>query len=220
MCRFPFFYAPAVPGSIAPVAATDDMTQPVGIRDCRLFTKPGDAVVTDFENRLSSVESKADLNEDDIDTLQGDMEDVEADISNLDTRVTNLENATPTVGGGNAYAQVASQFSIALSGGQIMLSLTHTTLPQNAVVDSIDIVVMLHGPLVHRAFTLYNATNNQFVLSSNGTDNGRVLFEYGYGSSGNIAIMTLLETNNTLWTTNLSDSDIPTRAVIHYHIPD
>lgn len=40
MCRWPFFFGPAVPGAIAPVIAPDDWTQEVGVRKCRLYTKP------------------------------------------------------------------------------------------------------------------------------------------------------------------------------------
>lgn len=38
MCWFPYPYWPN--GSVCPVKATDDMTQPVGIRDNRLYTAP------------------------------------------------------------------------------------------------------------------------------------------------------------------------------------
>lgn len=40
MCKWPFFYGPGVPGALAPVQATDDMTQEVGVRNCKLYTKP------------------------------------------------------------------------------------------------------------------------------------------------------------------------------------
>lgn len=42
MCWFPYPYWPN--GSVCPVKATDDMTQPVGIRDNRLFTAPAASV--------------------------------------------------------------------------------------------------------------------------------------------------------------------------------
>lgn len=38
MCWFPYPYWPN--GAVCPVKATDDMTQPVGIRDNRLYTAP------------------------------------------------------------------------------------------------------------------------------------------------------------------------------------
>lgn len=70
MCRGWRFREPEVPGAIAPVPATPDMTQEVGIRNCRLYTKPGDAVVSEFEARLDAVEDLAADNAGDIDSLE------------------------------------------------------------------------------------------------------------------------------------------------------
>lgn len=70
MCRGWRFREPEVPGAIAPVPATPEMTQEVGIRNCRLYTKPGDAVVSEFEARLDAVEDLAADNAGDIDSLE------------------------------------------------------------------------------------------------------------------------------------------------------
>ena len=49
-CNF-YLYGPAVPGAIAPVDATDLMTNPVGIKRCRLYV---DAPTTDDMSALES----------------------------------------------------------------------------------------------------------------------------------------------------------------------
>lgn len=56
MCRFPFFYGPAVPGALAPVNATDDMNQPVGVRKCRLYTRGYSTEVNNLDERVTALE--------------------------------------------------------------------------------------------------------------------------------------------------------------------
>lgn len=196
MCRGWRFREPEVPGAIAPVPATPEMTQEVGIRNCRLYTLPGDATVQEFEERL---------------------EDVEDAVDSLDTRVTDLENSGGG-GGGNCYQQVVGQFSIQEVNSQILLSLTYNELPAAAVIDSIDIVVKVSGGTVYRAFTLYHGFNNEYVVSENGSGNGYSLFTMASGSNMGLTIAVFTQTSNTLWVTNIAAGDTPVRAIIKYHV--
>lgn len=196
MCRGWRFREPEVPGAIAPVPATPEMTQEVGIRNCRLYTLPGDATVQEFEERL---------------------EDVEDAVDSLDTRVTDLENSGGS-GGGNCYQQVVGQFSIQELNSQILLSLTYNELPAAAVIDSIDIVVKVSGGTVYRAFTLYHGFNNEYVVSENGSGNGYSLFTMASGSNMGLTIAVFTQTSNTLWVTNIATGDTPVRAIIKYHV--
>ena len=196
MCRGWRFREPEVPGAIAPVPATPEMTQEVGIRNCRLYTLPGDATVQEFEERL---------------------EDVEDAVDSLDTRVTDLENSGGG-GGGNCYQQVVGQFSIQEVNSQILLSLTYNELPAAAVIDSIDVVVKVSGGTVYRAFTLYHGFNNEYVVSENGSGNGYSLFTMASGSNMGLTIAVFTQTSNTLWTTNIATGDTPVRAIIKYHV--
>ena len=196
MCRGWRFREPEVPGAIAPVPATPEMTQEVGIRNCRLYTLPGDATVQEFEERL---------------------EDVEDAVDSLDTRVTDLENSGGG-GGGNCYQQVVGQFSIQELNSQILLSLTYNELPAAAVIDSIDIVVKVSGGTVYRAFTLYHGFNNEYVVSENGSGNGYSLFTMASGSNMGLTIAVFTQTSNTLWVTNIATGDTPVRAIIKYHV--
>lgn len=196
MCRGWRFREPEVPGAIAPVPATPEMTQEVGIRNCRLYTLPGDATVQEFEERL---------------------EDVEDAVDSLDTRVTALENSGGG-GSGNCYQQVVGQFSIQEVNSQILLSLTYNELPAAAVIDSIDIVVKVSGGTVYRAFTLYHGFNNEYVVSENGSGNGYSLFTMASGSNMGLTIAVFTQTSNTLWTTNIATGDTPVRAIIKYHV--
>lgn len=189
------FREPEVPGAIAPVPATPEMTQEVGIRNCRLYTLPGDATVQEFEERL---------------------EDVEDAVDSLDTRVTALENSGS--GGGNCYQQVVGQFSIGEVNSQILLSLTFNDLPTGAVIDSVDMVVKISGGTVYRAFTLYHGFNNEYVVSENGSGNGVSVFTMTSGSNLGITIAVFAQTSNTLWTTNIAAGDTPVRAIIKYHV--
>lgn len=217
------FVEPQVPGAIAPVPATPEMTQEVGIRNCRLYTKPGDAVVSEFEARLAAVEDLAadtSLAVDDLETA------VEADgtqINSLQTRMTNAENRITALenggggGGGNCYQQVAGQFSIGEFEGHIVLSLTYNSIPDTAVIDSIDMVVKVAGGTVYRAFTLYHGFNNEYVVSENGSGNGYSVFTMASGSNMGLTIATFTQASNTLWSTNIATGDTLVRAIIKYH---
>lgn len=90
MCRGWRFAEPQVPGAIAPVPATPDMTQEVGIRNCKLYTKPGDAVVSEFEERLEAVEDATADNTLEIDALDA----AAVKSSNLQFNVDNPQGVT------------------------------------------------------------------------------------------------------------------------------
>lgn len=80
-------YPPNFFGSIAPVAATPNMTRPVGVRDGLLFTAPSDGLpeVTENDNgalatvvngawdKSKSIPNRLGTAEGDILSLQGDM---------------------------------------------------------------------------------------------------------------------------------------------------
>lgn len=113
MCRFPWFYTPAVPGALAPVVATDDMTQEVGVRNCRLYTRPGDAQTQQFEQRLTTVEN-------DVGDLQLDTSDISGDVADLELRVDALEQ------GGGGGSQRTGNFRVQIgnticSGGKYVI---------------------------------------------------------------------------------------------------
>lgn len=111
MCRGWRFFEPQVPGAIAPVPATSEMTQEVGIRNCRLYTKPGDAVVSEFEERLSAVEDLAAETSLDVDDLETAVEADGSQINSLKSRMTSAENRITVLensGGGGTGAIVGS----------------------------------------------------------------------------------------------------------------
>lgn len=216
MCRGWRFREPEVPGAIAPVPATPEMTQEVGIRNCRLYTLPGDATVQEFEERLGAAEDDIDALESRMDSAEGDIGGLTLDVGDLDNRVTTLENSGGS--GGNCYQQVVGQFSIAEVNSQILLSLTYNELPAAAVIDSIDVVVKVSGGTVYRAFTLYHGFNNEYVVSENGSGNGYSLFTMASGSNMGLTIAVFTQTLNTLWVTNIAAGDTPVRAIIKYHV--
>ena len=223
MCRGWRFREPEVPGAIAPVPATPEMTQEVGIRNCRLYTLPGDATVQEFEERLSAVEDLAAETSLDVDDLETAVEADGSQISSLQSRMTNAENRITALenggggGGGNCYQQVVGQFSIGEYDSHIILSLTYNDIPDTAVIDSIDIVVKVSGGTVYRAFTLYHGFNNEYVVSENGSGNGYSLFTMASGSALGLTIATFTQASNTLWSTNIATGDTPVRAIIKYH---
>ena len=216
MCRGWRFREPEVPGAIAPVPATPEMTQEVGIRNCRLYTLPGDATVQEFEERLVAAEDDIDALELRMDSAEDDIGGLTLDVGDLDNRVTALENSGS--GGGNCYQQVVGQFSIGEVNSQILLSLTFNELPAAAVIDSIDMVVKVSGGTVYRAFTLYHGFNNEYVVSENGSGNGVSVFTMTSGSNMGLTIAVFAQTSNTLWTTNIAAGDTPVRAIIKYHV--
>lgn len=56
-CNF-YLYGPAVPGAIAPVDATEDMTNPVGIKNCRLYVDaPTGEDMTELDDRVTALEN-------------------------------------------------------------------------------------------------------------------------------------------------------------------
>lgn len=218
------FVEPQVPGAIAPVPATPDMTQEVGVRNCRLYTRPGDAVVSEFAARLEAVEDLAaetSLAVDDLETaVQADgtqINSLKTRMTNAENRITALENGGGGGGGGNCYQQVVGQFSISQADGHILLSLTYNSIPDTAVIDSIDIVVKVSGGTVYRAFTLYHGFNNEYVVSENGSGNGYSLFTMASGSNMGLTIAVFTQVSNTLWVTNIATGDTPVRAIIKYH---
>lgn len=218
------FVEPQVPGAIAPVPATPDMTQEVGVRNCRLYTKPGDAVVSEFAERLEAVEDLAAETSLAVDDLETAVQADGSQISRLQTRMTSAENRITALengggggGGGNCYQQVVGQFSISEYNGHPILSLTYASIPDTAVIDSIDFVVKVSGGTVYRAFTLYHGFNNEYVVSENGSGNGVAVFTMASGSSLGLTIATFTQTSNTLWTTNIATGDTPVRAIIKYH---
>lgn len=56
MCRWPYFFGPLVPGALAPVNAEDDMTEPVGVRKCRLYTKGYGTEIAALTERIAALE--------------------------------------------------------------------------------------------------------------------------------------------------------------------
>lgn len=139
MCRGWRFREPEVPGAIAPVPATPEMTQEVGIRNCRLYTKPGDAVASEFEARLDAVEDLAAETSLSVDDLETAVEADGARINGLTTRMTSAENRITALenggGGGGTGAIVGSgdvyydgtdsgyDFKYTLDGGAVIIHL-------------------------------------------------------------------------------------------------
>ena len=54
--RWPYFFGPLVPGALAPINAEDDMTEPVGVRKCRLYTRSYAADITNLKARVTALE--------------------------------------------------------------------------------------------------------------------------------------------------------------------
>lgn len=54
--RWPYFFGPLVPGALAPVNAEDDMTEPVGVRKCRLYTRSYAAAINALTERVAALE--------------------------------------------------------------------------------------------------------------------------------------------------------------------
>lgn len=236
MCRGWRFAEPQVPGAIAPVPATPDMTQEVGIRNCKLYTKPGDAVVSEFEERLEAVEDATADNTLEIDTLSA----LAVKSSNLQFNVANpqgitvLENiryfGTDYIisgggggGGGNAGTLNLAATSILANPDNplyCILSFTYNTsqLPSNANIDSFDIVVKVSGGTVYRGFTLYKGEGSEWIVSSQEGNQGVSVFSLESGSSGGITVLALRQTSNSLWLTNIAVGDTIVSAKINYHV--
>lgn len=236
MCRGFRFRDPEVPGAIAPVPATPEMTQEVGIRNCRLYTKPGDAVVSEFEERLEAVEDATADNTLEIDTLSA----LAVKSSNLQFNVENpqgitvLENiryfGTDYVipsggggGGGNAGTLNIAGTSIMANPDNplyIILSFTYNTsqIPTNAIIDSFDIVVKVSGGTVYRGFTLYKGEGSEWIVSSQEGSQGVSVFSLDSGSSGGITVLALRQTSNSLWLTNIAVGDTIVSAKLNYHV--
>lgn len=101
MCRGWRFFEPSVPGAIAPVPATPEMTQPVGIRNCRLYTLPGDATVQQFEERVSNLEDSVDNLDERVSALEqsgGSEADTKVFPQNIDTSFLNHYRLTVDAG--------------------------------------------------------------------------------------------------------------------------
>lgn len=237
MCRGWRFAEPQVPGAIAPVPATPDMTQEVGIRNCKLYTKPGDAVVSEFEERLEAVEDATADNTLEIDALDA----AAVKSSNLQFNVNNPQGITqleniryfgtdyivPSGGGGGGGGNAGT---LNLAGSSIManpdnplyciLSFTYNTsqLPSNATIDSFDIVVKVSGGTVYRGFTLYRGEGSEWVVSSQEGSQGVSVFSLDSGSSGGVTVLALRQTSNSLWLTNIAAGDTIVSAKMNYHV--
>ena len=82
------FYGTEIPGSLSPVPATPEMTQPVGVRDGQLFVDPGD--VGELTDRVEALEQTTGTLEDNVSELQTDVGEAQSNIETLETGVSSL----------------------------------------------------------------------------------------------------------------------------------
>lgn len=164
------FYGPPIPGSISPVPATDDMTEPVGIRDGQLFTKSGGDA--GLETRVENLENDVAGLYDDIHDADGGLDsrvtDLETEVNDpstgLDARVTALEQnpgQTYTAGAGIDITAGAISFApnvvdigtISLTDGHASTPFAHSDF--NAVNPSTMIRAYINGRYVQARMTGY-----------------------------------------------------------------
>lgn len=113
------FYGPPIPGSISPVPATEEMTEPVGIKDGQLWTKGPDGGLEErvdtLETDVGNLQETATEHGTAINNLEIDMTDAENDISGLQNRM----NAAESNIGTNAQSIDQLEFDIADIRGDI-----------------------------------------------------------------------------------------------------
>lgn len=147
MCRGWRFREPEVPGAIAPVPATPEMTQEVGIRNCRLYTLPGDAATQEFAQRLGAAEN-------DIDALELSMVSAEGDIEDLDGRVDTLEGQV-----------VASDVKVVKVTPNVVSSAIYFSIPVGYKVMWCSLVFVLNGAYKKINLTRINDVVDQQVVN-------------------------------------------------------
>ena len=90
------FYGPAIPGSISPVPATEDMTEPVGIKDGQLWTKGPDG---GLEDRVSALEDSVEDINGTLEVIVPEVNDHDGDIDNLKDRMDSAESNIGSLAG-------------------------------------------------------------------------------------------------------------------------
>lgn len=136
------FYGTEIPGSLSPVPATPEMTQPVGVRDGQLFTDPGD--VGELTDRVEALEQTTGTLEDNVSELQTDVGEAQSDIETLETGVSSLNGrmtAAESNIGTNAQEIGQLQFDVSQAQTDIVgLGLSKLDKPTNEG-DTGDVIV-------------------------------------------------------------------------------
>lgn len=126
------FYGPPIPGSISPVPATEEMTEPVGIKDGQLWTKGPDGGLEErvetLETDVGNLQETATEHGTAINNLEIDMTDAENDISGLQNRMTAAESNI----GSNAQSIGQLEFDVSQAQTDIVgLGLSKLDKPTN-----------------------------------------------------------------------------------------
>ena len=154
MCWGWRFREPEVPGAIAPVPATPEMTQEVGIRNCRLYTLPGDAATQEFAQRLGAAEDDIDALELRMDSAEGDISGLTLDVGDLDSRVDTLEGQI-----------VASDVKVVKVTPNVVSSAIYFSIPVGYKVMWCSLVFVLNGVYKKINLTRINDVVDQQVVN-------------------------------------------------------
>lgn len=130
-CNF-YLYGPAVPGAIAPVDATEDMTNPVGIKNCRLYVDaPTAEDMTELNDRVTALENGAVANNDalafsgNIATMAADTEFIQlSEVYNSNNSKFTISGDSIVIGDGVSLIAVSANAGSVSLGGAVSIGLT------------------------------------------------------------------------------------------------